>query len=121
MSGEGAAGSQGAKAWSWLAKSADGVQASAGDGAPKRLFQEGVLREQATVDAAAKGISARAEALRKVANVTVPGSPEVGVGALFELADCPGGRGDGTYVALRLRHRYAKARGFTTEITGAAA
>ncbi len=121
VTGEGAAGSQGAKAWSWLAKSADGVQASAGDGAPKRLFQEGVLREQATVDAAAKGISARAQALRNVANVTVPGSPEVGVGALFELADCPGGRGDGAYVALRLRHRYAKARGFTTEITGAAA
>jgi hypothetical protein len=121
MSGEGAAGSQGAKAWSWLAKSADPMQGSAGGGAPKRLYQEGVLRDHAAVDAAAQGISERAQALRSVVEVTVPGSPEVGAGALFELADCPDGRGDGTYVALRLRHRYAKARGFLTEIYGASA
>jgi hypothetical protein len=121
MSGEGAAGSQGAQAWSWLAKSADSVQASAGDGAPKRLYQEGALRDHSAVDAAANGISERAQALRSIVEVTVPGSPEVGVGAPFELADCPGGRGDGTYVALGVRHRYAKTRGFITELTGAAA
>ena len=121
MGGEGAAGSQGAQAWSWLAKSADSVQASAGDGAPKRLYQEGALRDHSAVDAAANGISERAQALRSIVEVTVPGSPEVGVGAPFELADCPGGRGDGTYVALGVRHRYAKTRGFITELTGAAA
>jgi hypothetical protein len=121
VSGEGAAQSQGAKAWSWLAKSADSVQASAGDGAPKRLYQEGVLREHAAAAAAAEGIAQRAHAARSVIEVAVPGSAEVGVGALFALADCPGGRGDGIYVALRVRHRYAKAHGFFTQLHGLAA
>jgi hypothetical protein len=121
MTGEGAAGSQGAQAWSWLAKSADAVQASAGDGVPKRLYQEGVLRSHAAADAAANAIHERAQALCSRVVVRVPGSAEVGVGVLFELADCPGGNGDGTYQVLALRHRYAKARGFTTEISGAAA
>lgn len=121
VTGEGAAGSQGADAWSWLLKDAAPVQGSAGSGAPKRLFQDGALRSQAAVGGAASGIQARALSFCTEVRVTLPGSPDLGVGACFELADCPAGRGDGSYVALRSQHRFEKGRGFTTLLHGVSA
>jgi len=118
VTGEGAAGSQGSDAWSWLLTDPASVQSTAGSGAPKRLYQYGALRSLDAADAAASGIQARAQSLAAEARVTVPGSADLGVGSCFELADCPGGRGDGSYVVVAARHRYEKARGFTSMLTG---
>ena len=118
--GEGAAGSQGADAWSWLVKQADGVKASAGSGGPKRVFQHGALRSHDAADAAARGVSARSEGGRSEVRVTVTGSPELAVASRFELADFPDGRGDGSYVVLGLCHRYDKRFGFRSELRGVA-
>ena len=121
MTGEGAAGSQGSQAWSWLLKSADEMQATSGQGVPKRLYQDGALRNRAAVTDAAAGVSEPVAALRSIVTVTVPGSADVGVGSKFTLKDCPDGRGDGDYVVLRLRHQFGKMRGFVSELVGARA
>jgi len=120
VTGEGAAGSQGTRAWSWLAKRPDAITASADRGPPERLYQEGALRNQAAVDASATGLAEAATRLTATVTVTVPGSPEIGAGSVFALANCPDGRGDGSHLALHVRHRYAKGRGYLTELQGAA-
>ncbi|MBE0616915.1 MAG: hypothetical protein IH608_03160, partial [Proteobacteria bacterium] len=118
--GEGAAGSQGAQAWGRLVKDVGEIRAVGGRGEPKRLFQDGALRNYAAVQAAADSASQAAGRLCNLVTARVPGSPDLGVGAVFDLAGCPGGRGDGSYVALKVRHRYGKALGYVTEVTGAA-
>jgi hypothetical protein len=120
VQGEGSAGSQGAQAWGWLTKSPDGIGAGAGQGDPRRLYQAGALRNQAAVQAYGQALDNGARRLRQTVKVRVPGSAELGLGQTFELTDCPAGRGDGSYIITRLRHRY-DSRGFITELTGVAA
>lgn len=120
VNGEGAAGGQGSQAWSWLAKDPGPIRAGAGASPPKRLVRHGALRNHAAVAAMAAGLDAMGSRLAKRVAVSVPGSAELGVGALFSLAGCPGGRGDGDWLVLRLRHRYARRLGFVTELDGIA-
>jgi hypothetical protein len=120
VSGEGSAGSQGAQAWSWLAKSPDTISATAGQGDPARLYQDGALRNQAAVQAYSRALETSAQQLRNAVQARVPGSAELGLGQTFDLTDCPAGRGDGSYIITRLRHRYDN-RGFVTELDGVAA
>lgn len=116
--GEGAAGSQGSQAWSWLAKSSDAIRASAGTGAPQRLYQPGMLRSHADIQASSTGLADTATRLRQQVDITVVGSPELGTGSVFALTDCPDGRGDGDHLALRVSHRYTKNHGYLTQIQG---
>ena len=57
--GEGAAGSQGQEAWSWLVKDPSSVTGSAGSGGPERLIQDASLRSTEAAQGAADGIVAR--------------------------------------------------------------
>jgi hypothetical protein len=117
--GEGSAGRQGTDAWSWLAKDPQGVSASAGSGPAGALAQDGGLRDLASVAAAATGMSAAGARIADLLCITVPGTPALDVAGVFELAGCPGGRGDGRWSAMEVRHRFS-AGGFVTEVVGVA-
>jgi hypothetical protein len=116
MIGEGAAGSQGAEAWSRLLKKADGVRHEAGSGAPARLRQSGALRSLDTAQKAAEGIAARAAAAELAVSATVLGRADLGVLSRFELRGVP--EGAGQYIALSCRHGFDARRGFYSEIEG---
>ncbi len=120
VSGEGSAGSQGTPAWSWLTKRPDPISATAGEGQPKRLYQNGALRNQEAAQSYSDALETRAEQLRHVVKASVPGCAELGLGQTFDLTACPGGRGNGSYIITRVRHRYDN-RGFITELSGVAA
>ena len=107
--GEGAAGSQGADAWSWLVKDPAAVTASGGTGDPERLRSEPALRSTAAVQGAALGLPAGAVA----GHVLVAGAQAVAVGAVFAITDAGV---DGPLVAHGVRHRLARHAGFTTRI-----
>lgn len=51
-------------------------------------------------------------------HITVPGCPALDIASPFALEDCPGGRGDGTWVAIAVEHRFAPGQGFITRATG---
>jgi hypothetical protein len=118
--GEGAAGSQGASAWSWLVKDPAGVTGSAGGGDPARVQRDGTLRSAADVRAAAQAGVRRAIAAASRISLRVPGSPDLIPGATLKLAGCPGGRGDGAWVIETARHRYARG-GYVAQIEAVAA
>lgn len=116
--GEGSAGRQGSDAWAWLAKDPQGVSATAGSGAPGALSQDGGLRDLASVAAAAAGMAAAGARIADLVRISVPGTPALDVAGVFELAQCPGGYGDGQWSALEVRHRFTAASGFVTEVVG---
>jgi phage protein D len=114
--GEGAAGSQGQEAWSWLVKDPSSVTGSAGAGVPEREVQDPSLRSGDAVQSAAEGI-ANAGALTKLTGkLLVPGAPAVAVGLAVEVADVPQDALNGLYLVTGVRHRFSKGEGFTTLI-----
>lgn len=104
--GEGAAGSQGAAAWSWLTKDPQGVRGQAGTGAARRVFGDGTLRTAAAARDAAQAYRQRAQARATRLRLQVPGSPQLVPGAAVRLQGSPGGVGDGRWVIERAVHRY---------------
>lgn len=112
--GEGAAGSKGSDAWSWLAKDASGVTADAGGDGPKRLVRDRSLRSAAAVKAAASALADAGTARAGSARLLVPGAPKAAVGTLVSVAGAPDAPLDGTYVVRGVRHRHAKRGGLTT-------
>lgn len=118
--GEGAAGSQGTQAWSWLSKQRSNVAAQQGSG-DARQRAEPALRNMAGMQASAQAWSSRLSASAATVQVTVPGQAELSVGSTFTLASCPQGRGDGDFVATRVQHGFDKRQGFVTQLTGQAA
>lgn len=114
--GEGAAGSQGQDAWSWLVKDPSSVKKSAGDGKPKRERQDSSLRAGGAVQTAAEGAVNAAGHTLFTGRLLVPGSPLVVAGCTIEVAGAPGESFNGSYLVRGLRHRYSKLHGFTTLI-----
>lgn len=51
-------------------------------------------------------------------HITVPGCPALDIASPFALEGCPGGRGDGDWVAVAVEHRFAPGQGFITRATG---
>lgn len=118
--GEGAAGSEGRDAWAWLIKDVSAVTGSAGSGLPERVFSDGALRSRDAASAAATALAEAAAAGRKVGRLRVPGSPEVTVGSLIEIAGATSPL-NGQFVVRRVRHRFEKRAGFTTEMVAVGA
>jgi phage protein D len=112
--GEGAAGSQGDAAWSWLVKDPSGVTGTAGSGDPARLVRDHSLRTLDAASGAAEAASATAAARATTARLLVPGAAKAAVGATVAVTGTPGGTLDGTFVVRGVRHRYAKREGFTS-------
>ena len=114
--GEGAAGSQGADAWSWLIKDPSVVQGSAGDGDPERLVVNTALRSGEAAQSAANGIASAAALARVSGRLLVPGAPAVVAGSTIEIASVPQDVFNGLCMVQQVRHRFAKEAGFTTLI-----
>jgi len=112
--GEGAAGSKGSDAWSWSAKDAAPVTASAGAGDPALVVQAAALRSSDTARAAAEGLSAKAKLGALTGRLLVSGAPKVAVGSTIEVAGAPDDKLNGTWLVRGLRHKLVKARGYTT-------
>jgi phage protein D len=115
--GDGAAGSQGQEAWSWLAKDPSSVTGSAGSGGPERVIQDASLRSTEAAQGAADGIAGAAERMKLVGELLVPGSPAVIVGSAVEVVDAPQDALNGLFLVRRVRHRFSKRGGFTTRIS----
>lgn len=112
--GEGAAGSQGQEAWSWLVKDPSSVTGSAGDGGPERPVQDPSLRSGAAAQRAADGIANAAGLAKLTGRLLVPGAPAVAVGLAVEVVDAPQDALNGLYLVTGVRHRFSKWEGFTT-------
>jgi phage protein D len=114
--GEGAAGSQGQEAWSWLVKDPSSVKGSAGEGAPEREVQDSSLRSSDAAQSAADGVASAAGRTGLTGKLLVPGSPAAVVGSAIEIVDSPQEALNGLFLMRRVRHRFSKAEGFTTLI-----
>ena len=114
--GEGAAGSQGQEAWSWLVKDPSSVTGSAGSGDPERLIQDASLRSGEAAQGAAEGIAEAAEGMTLIGELLVPGSSAVVVGSAVEISDAPQDTLNGLFMVRRVCHRFSKRAGFTTLI-----
>lgn len=112
--GEGAAGSQGKEAWSWLVKDPSSVTGSAGDGTPERQHSDPSLRNSDAAQSAADGMSNAAGLLNITGTLLVPGSPLVAVGITIEIASAPQNALNGACLVRRVRHQYTKRTGFST-------
>jgi phage protein D len=119
-SGEGAAGSQGADAWSWLIKDPAAVQGTAGGTGPARLAADPALRSGAAARQAAAGIAGAVARLRTTGSLLVPGAPAVTVGSLVEIAGAPHAALGGQLLVRGVRHRFDKRQGFVTRLDLAA-
>jgi hypothetical protein len=104
--GEGAAGSNGSEAWSWLLKNADGMASGAAGSAH---YYAPLLRAREAVDNAAA-----ADALRngRRAQLVTVGAPKVVSGCTVAVAASPAGNLDGSAVVTRVRHRCSRRGGF---------
>lgn len=118
--GEGAAGSQGSAAASWLVKDPQGIRAQAGSGDPARLYGDGSLRSTAAVQDAADARSRRATARSTRVRLHVPGSPDLIPGATVTVQGSPGGAGDGDWVIESARHLYSRS-GYVAQLDAVAA
>lgn len=114
--GEGAAGSQGQEAWSWLVKDPSSVMGSAGAGAPEREVQDPSLRSGDAAQSAAEGLANAADLTKFTGRLLVPGAPAVAVGLAVEVVDAPQDALNGLYLVTGVRHRFSKGEGFTTLI-----
>lgn len=114
--GEGAAGSEGQEAWSWLVKDPAPVQASAGDGEPERLVRDASLRSAEAVQNAADGLANAAGLMKLTGTLLAPGAPAVAVGTSIEIVEAPQEALNGVCLVRRIRHLYSKRTGFTTLI-----
>jgi phage protein D len=115
--GEGAAGSQGQEAWSWLVKDPSAVTGSAGSGDPERLVQDASLRSTEAAQGAAEGIIDAAGRMSLTGELRVPGSPAVVVGSAVEVVGAPQDALNGLFMVRRVRHHFSKQGGFTTLIS----
>jgi phage protein D len=113
--GEGAAGSQGSDAWSWLVKDPSGVQSTAGDGTALPI-PDSSLRSSEAAQAAAEGLAGGLSLMQYTGSLLVPGTPAVTVGSAIEIADAPQSELNGLCLVRHLRHHFDKQRGFTTRI-----
>lgn len=114
--GEGAAGSQGAKAWSWLVKDPAAVTSSAGDASAARLVSAAGLRTGALVQSTATGLSNFGSLGQVSGRLLVPGAPAVTVGSTIEVVEAPDPAANGRFLVQRVRHDFARQQGFTTLI-----
>lgn len=114
--GEGAAGSQGQDAWSWLVKDPSPVTGSAGSGTPAINRGDRALRSAEAVDGAARSIVAGGARRKVTGRVLVPGAPEAVVGATIEIADAPQSELNGRFFVVGVQHQYTKGAGFLSVI-----
>lgn len=103
-------------AWSDGEKPATNTPGAPGGGAPGA--GPGGLGGAAGAVAALLGAAPAAAKAAGRVNVSVPGCPALEIASPFRLEGCPGGRGDGDWIAVAVTHRLEPGRGFITRATG---
>lgn len=116
VTGEGAAGSQGAKAWSWLVKDPAAVTSTVGNGAAPRLVNAPGLRTSALTQSSAAGLMHLASMDKVSGRLFAMGTPAVTVGSTIEIANAPPALANGRFLVQHVRHTFARQQGFTTLI-----
>lgn len=111
--GDGAAGSDGQDAASWFVKDPGALRVTSGSGALERVRSDPALRSVDASRSAADGMALRAALSAGVGRVTVPGAPVVRPGAAIAMAGLGDGF-DGTYLVLRVCHRFDVRKGFVS-------
>jgi phage protein D len=119
--GEGAAGSQGAKAWSWLVKEPSAVTGDAGAGDSQRLVAAPGLRTGALAQHTAAGMVNRSSTMKVTGRLLATGAPAVTVGSTIEIVNAPQSLANGRFLVHRVRHELTRQQGFTTFISFAKA
>ncbi len=116
VTGEGAAGSNGADAWSWLLKDPAGVRAESGTGDPEKLISDPALRSADAAQTAAGSIAAAITAATLSGWVRTPGAAVVTPGSTIEITGAPQAALNGTCLVERVRYGFSKREGFTSLI-----
>lgn len=116
--GEGAAGSQGSQAWSWLSKKTSGISAQQGTSGDQRQKSQPTLRNASAAQSSARFWQQQLSAQATRIHLTVPGNAALTVGVTISISGCPQGRGDGEYLVTRVRHVYEKKQGFVSHVEG---
>lgn len=112
--GEGAAGSQGSQAWSWLSKKTSSISAKQGASGDTRQQSAPLLRNVSAAQSSARFWQQQLTAQATRIRLIVPGNATLAVGTTIKVSDCPKGRGDGEYLLTRVRHVYEKKQGFVS-------
>lgn len=128
--GEGAAGTQGADAWAWLAHDRATVTETVGDEPDRVVVRDPALRSPEAIQTAGAGTLARRARSGRTASLRVPGAPRVRPGGFVEVGgpttgpidlaglDPRGGSagppGVGRWLVIGVRHRVGGA--FTTDL-----
>jgi len=113
--GEGAAGSNGREAWSWLLKKPDTL--GSGNSAEKSLVNfEGAFRSRKSVEKAASGHASLPPCSSSRFMVLSAGSPAAVVGATVSVTGTPQGAMDCTGVVIHVSHLLTKREGYRTGI-----
>ncbi len=116
IAGEGAAGSSGDEAWSWLVKDTASVTGTAGQSTPADSRSDAGLRSAEAAQQAADGLIAAEQRAAVSGVLVVPGAPVVTVASTIDIEDVPTGELNGSYLVRWIRHRYDKHAGFTSTI-----
>lgn len=116
VQGEGAAGSQGSDAWSWLIKDPTAVRGEAGGGDPKREITESSLRSGDATTSTAESIVGAAGLMTLTGELRVPGAPLALLGSAIEITGAPQAVLNGVCLVRWIRHSYSKRGGFVSHI-----
>src|SRR5439155_3496752 len=113
--GEGAAGSKGDDAASWLVKDPGALRTSSGAGDLGRFRSDPALRSADASTSASSGLATLAGLSDAALHLLVTGAPEVRPGTSVTVAGAGDGL-DGTYLVVGVRHRFAHGRGLDTTL-----
>lgn len=115
--GEGASGSQGSAAASWIVKDPTSVTKESGSGSPRVVHRDAAVRTPEAAESLASAVADRAGRAQRSARFVVSGALEVGPGSLFKV-DARSGPASlgGEWVAMRIEHTIDSTSGFRTTI-----
>jgi phage protein D len=114
--GEGAAGSNGSDAWSWLLNDASSVTSQSGDGDPAKQVIDASLRSSDAAQTAAKSMAGVRGAAVLSGWILALGADAVTPGSTIEIDGAPQDALNGSCLVQRVQHRFSKRGGFTSLI-----
>jgi hypothetical protein len=114
--GEGAAGSAGQEAWSWLNKNINNLTAAVGQGVRHLQQSDASLRYPQAVQTIAQNAQTRNSTYTKLGKLRVPGNSALQVGSCFAIDGMAEDSLNNTYCIQSVQHRFNKISGFITEI-----
>ena len=116
VAGESAASTNGDDSWHVLVKDPDAFLGDSGDGAHVVALHEGLVRTKAAAQRLADATVADIGSYATYGRLAVLGHPGVRLGDSVAVEDAPSGALNATFKVTRVRHVYAKNKGYVTVI-----